>query len=84
VAVLRSIHRWLGLVLAVVVLAVAASGGLLLLRDPYYRAAYPVVQARITAGQIAARSDVLTSIESRWRAEGVQLRGSSNCGSSEV
>jgi uncharacterized iron-regulated membrane protein len=60
-------------VLSVVVLAVAGSGGLLLLRDPYYRAAYPVVRAPITTHQIAARADVLTSIESRWRAEGVQL-----------
>jgi hypothetical protein len=32
-----------------------------------------VVRAPITTDQIAARADVLTTIESRWRAEGVQL-----------
>ena len=70
---LRSLHRWLGLGIAVIVLAVAASGGLLLLRDPYYRVVYPDVRAPITADQAAARADILTRIESRWRAEGVQL-----------
>ncbi|HEV3485256.1 MAG TPA: hypothetical protein VG106_07605, partial [Vicinamibacterales bacterium] len=55
------------------VFAVAASGGLLLLRNPYYRMAYPVVRAPLTADQFAARADVLGAIESRWRAEGVQL-----------
>jgi uncharacterized iron-regulated membrane protein len=73
VDVLRIAHRWLGLVLAVVVIAVAASGGLLLLRDPYYRLVYPALSAPITSVEMAARGEVLTLIESRWRQTGVQL-----------
>lgn len=70
---LRRLHRWLGLLLAAIVLAVAASGGLLLFRNPYYRFVYPTVQAPITTTQIARRADVLTQIESRWRSVGVEL-----------
>jgi uncharacterized iron-regulated membrane protein len=73
VNILRVVHRWLGLTLAVVVLAVATSGGLLLLRDPYYRVAYPEVRTPITAAETAARADILALIEARWRAEGIQL-----------
>jgi uncharacterized iron-regulated membrane protein len=67
------VHRWLGLLLASIVLAVAASGGLLLLRAPYYRSVYPAIGAPVTTTQAAARADVLTAIESRWRSEGVRL-----------
>ena len=70
---LRIVHRWLGLLLAVVIIAVAASGGLLLLRDPYYRLVYPALAEPITSAQTAARADVLTVTESRWRETGVQL-----------
>ena len=70
---LRRLHRWLGLALAVIVFAVAASGGLLLLRDPYFRLVYPSTAAPMTAAQAAARAGILTEIESRWRHEGVQL-----------
>lgn len=70
---LRRLHRWLGLALALIVLAVAASGGLLLLRDPYFRLVYPSVAAPITAAQTAGRAEILTRIESRWRQERVEL-----------
>jgi uncharacterized iron-regulated membrane protein len=73
VSLLRLIHRWIGLVLALVIFAVAASGGLLILRDPYFRFVYPSVAAPITAEQHAVRPEILTAIESRWRHEGVQL-----------
>jgi uncharacterized iron-regulated membrane protein len=72
-ALLRIVHRWLGLALAAVVCVVAASGGLLLLRDPYYRAVYPTLRTPISAAQIDARAAVLTDIESRWQHEGIQL-----------
>jgi uncharacterized iron-regulated membrane protein len=67
------LHRWIGLLLAVVVLAVAVSGGLLLFRGPYYRAVLPVVNAPLTADQHARRAAVLAGIESRWQDEGVRL-----------
>ena len=70
---LRVIHRWIGLLLAVIVLAVAVSGGLLLLRDPYFRYAYPILQEPITAEQVRGRDEILTRIESRWQDVGVQL-----------
>lgn len=70
---LRALHRWIGLALALVVGAVAVSGGLLLLRDPYYRTAYPLVDAPITASELALRAEVLEHIEQRWQAEGVRL-----------
>lgn len=70
---LRLVHRWCGLALAAIVLVVAASGGLLLLRDPYYRAVYPTLRVPITAAQTAARAEILTLIESQWRTEGVDL-----------
>jgi uncharacterized iron-regulated membrane protein/Fe2+ transport system protein FeoA len=73
VGTLRVLHRWLGLLLAAIILAVAASGGVLLLREPYYRARYPALRAPITATQVAGRADVVNAIESRWRSEGVRL-----------
>lgn len=72
-AFLRTIHRWLGLILAAIVLAVAASGGLLLFREPYYRAVYPMLGNPVTATQTAARADVLTRIEATWQVEGIAL-----------
>jgi uncharacterized iron-regulated membrane protein len=72
VTTLRIVHRWLGLLLAVVIFAVAASGGLLLLRDPYYRLVYPSLRAPVTSEHTSARAAVLTTIESRWQREGVQ------------
>jgi uncharacterized iron-regulated membrane protein len=60
VRLLRLVHRWLGLLLALVVFAVAASGGLLLLRDPYYRFVHPSLGEPADPG---ARAAVLTRIE---------------------
>ena len=70
---LRALHRWVGLILALVVVAVAASGALLLLRDPYFRWVYPSVARAITPDQIARRADVLASIEKRWQQPGVAI-----------
>jgi uncharacterized iron-regulated membrane protein len=72
VAVLRLVHRWIGLTLALVIAAVAISGGLLLLRDPYYRAVYPVMAAPITAAEHTSRALVLGRIEQTFTADGVQ------------
>jgi len=70
---LRVLHRWLGLLLAAIVCAVAASGGLLLLRDPYYRVVYPPLNNPITAATAGGRAEILAQIESRWRTDGIRL-----------
>lgn len=70
---LRQLHRWVGLIIAAIVLAVAASGGLLLLREPYYRAVYPSLAAPVTPRPATAHADAMTAIESRWGAEGLRL-----------
>jgi uncharacterized iron-regulated membrane protein len=70
---LRAIHRWIGLLLAAVVVAVSASGGLLLLRDPYYRLTYPALARPVNEAEVAGRAAILSSIEERWRADGVRL-----------
>lgn len=72
-SLLRRIHRWLGLALAAIVLLVAASGALLLFREPYYRSAYPAMAAPVTPAQVAARASVLRAIEVRWTREEVRL-----------
>ena len=70
---LRAIHRWIGLLLAAIVIAVSASGGLLLLRDPYYRLVYPGLDRPIAEAETARRPATLSVIEERWRAVGVRL-----------
>jgi uncharacterized iron-regulated membrane protein len=70
---LRLIHRIIGLVLAIPVILVSLSGGLLLLRDPYYRARFPVLAQEITSGQIARQADALTAIERQFERDGVRV-----------
>jgi uncharacterized iron-regulated membrane protein len=75
---LRIIHRWVGLVLALIVAAVAVSGGLLLLREPYERALYPslakalphVGDAAAARARDAREAVVVASIEERFRHDG--------------
>jgi uncharacterized iron-regulated membrane protein len=72
---LRIIHRWVGLVLALIVAAVAVSGGLLLLRGPYHRALYPSLATPLSQGvdraaALAREAAVLTSIEARFHDDG--------------
>ena len=70
---LRQLHRWVGLTLALAVVAVSVSGALLLFRAPYYRLVHPVMATPITDAQVARRAELLHSIEARWRDVGVQL-----------
>ncbi|HEY8535784.1 MAG TPA: PepSY-associated TM helix domain-containing protein [Vicinamibacterales bacterium] len=70
---LRVVHRWLGLLLALIVTAVALTGGLLLLRDPYYRFAYPELALPVTPEEAARRAEVLETIESQWQHRGLRL-----------
>ena len=41
-AVFRVVHRWLGLLLALIVVVVAVSGGLLLFKKPVLSRALPI------------------------------------------
>jgi uncharacterized iron-regulated membrane protein len=71
---LRIIHRWVGLVLALIVAAVAVSGGLLLLRGPYERAMYPSLAkpfaTPLAAEALAREAAIVASIEERFRHDG--------------
>lgn len=71
--VLRQLHRWIGLLLALIVVVVSISGGLLLFRAPYYASVYPTVTTPATDAQVARRAEVLARIEADWRGVGVQL-----------
>lgn len=69
---LRTLHRWVGLVLFLAIAAVAASGGLLLLRDPYYRARHPEVRAAPTA-DARTYAPRLEAIERAFGREGIRV-----------
>jgi uncharacterized iron-regulated membrane protein len=73
VRLLRSLHRWTGLVLALVVAAVALTGGLLLLRDPYLRFRHPELAAAIDPAETARRGELLDAIHARFAADGVRV-----------
>jgi uncharacterized iron-regulated membrane protein len=70
---LRLIHRIIGLFVAIPVILVSLSGGLLLLRDPYYRARFPVLAEEITSGQISRQADALTAIERQFERDGIRV-----------
>lgn len=60
---LRLIHRWIGLVVALPIVLVALSGGVLVFRDPYYRVQWPAVAREATAAEFAIQPQILTRIE---------------------
>lgn len=70
---LRGLHRWIGLAIAIPILLVSISGGLLLLRDPYYRVRYPSVAREITAAELARQAELLDAIDTRFGRDGVRL-----------
>jgi uncharacterized iron-regulated membrane protein len=63
---LQTLHRWLGLAIATVVLLVSASGGLLLLRDPYYRARFPSLAEPVRVTSVHGYAGVLSAIEAQF------------------
>lgn len=63
---LRLIHRWIGLVVALPIVLVALSGGMLVFRDPYYRVRWPVVAQEATAAEFSIQPHILTQIEARF------------------
>ncbi len=70
---LRLIHRWTGLVLAVLLGVAAVTGGLLLLKESYHRWRHPRLAQPIAPGERVGWPDVLTAIESRHAADGIVL-----------
>lgn len=69
---LRLIHRWIGIFVALPVVLVALSGGLLLARDPYYRARWPIVAEPLSAADIERQAALLTAIEHHFVSPGVR------------
>jgi uncharacterized iron-regulated membrane protein len=63
---LRLIHRWIGLLVALPIVLVSISGGLLVFRDPYYRARWPVVAQQATAAEHAAQPLILQQLETTF------------------
>lgn len=62
IALLTTLHRWVGLALAAVLLVVSVSGVLLLARAPYYRWRHPSFAAPLSQADAAARPLVLARI----------------------
>ncbi|WP_454064461.1 PepSY-associated TM helix domain-containing protein [Candidatus Nitrospira salsa] len=63
--VLRFFHRWLGLLLSFIVVAIALSGGILIFHDAALRFSLPELSNPITSEQDHAYSTVLTELEHR-------------------
>jgi uncharacterized iron-regulated membrane protein len=72
-SVLRQVHRWIGLVLVLPIALVALSGSLLVFRDSYYRARWPIVAEERTHAEAAAQPLILETIERRFAADGVRI-----------
>ena len=64
---LRLIHRWIGLVVALPIVLVSISGGLLVFRDPYYRMRWPAVAQQPTAAEYATQPRIVAGIERDFR-----------------
>lgn len=72
-SILRLVHRFVGLALAIPVILVALSGGALLLRDPYYRAQYPDLARPVAAAERARQAEALTLIEHQFAPDAVRV-----------
>ena len=70
---LRVVHRWVGLALAVVLAVVGLSGCLLLLKGPYYRRAYPTLARPIAPDATDHYPGVLESIDKTFAGAAVTL-----------
>ena len=65
---LRIVHRWIGLALAIPVVLVALSGGLLLFKGPYYRFRFPELANPITATEAHGYASAIERIEREFGA----------------
>lgn len=71
--ILRLLHRWLGLFMSLVVIAVALSGGILIFHDSILRMSCPVLAYPLQPRQERAYPAVLAHVEQRFRDPGIQL-----------
>lgn len=71
--ILRLLHRWLGLIVSLVVIAVALSGGILIFHDSILRMTWPGLAHPLQPGQEHAYPAVLSDVERRFRDPGIQL-----------
>jgi len=71
--ILRLLHRWLGLVVSLVVIVVALSGGILIFHDSILRLTWPVLAQPLQPEQEHAYPAVLAHVEQRFRDPGIQL-----------
>ncbi len=69
--VLRLIHRWIGLVLAIVLGVAGLTGSLLFFKAPYYRAQWPALAQPITADDTSRYAAILESIDERFADVGI-------------
>jgi uncharacterized iron-regulated membrane protein len=70
---LRQVHRWIGIAIAIPVVLVSISGGLLLFRDPYYRTRFPSLARPVTTQQESGYASVMTAIEAQFADPGVRV-----------
>lgn len=70
---LRLLHRWLGLLVSLVVIAVALSGGILIFHDSILRMTWPVLASPLQPGQERAYPTILSHVERRFHDPGIQL-----------
>ena len=70
---LRLLHRIVGLTIAVPVILVSLSGGLLLLRDPYNRARFPALAQDITSVQLTREAEALSALEQQFKPDAVRI-----------
>ena len=66
---LRILHRWIGISIAIPVVLVSVSGGLLLFKDPYHRWRFPELSRPITAGELSGYGALLERIEREFEGE---------------
>lgn len=71
--ILRLLHRWLGLLVSLVVIVVALSGGILIFHDSILRMMWPDLARPLRSGQEHAYPAVLAHVEQRFRDPGIQL-----------
>lgn len=71
--ILRLLHRWLGLFVSLLVIAVALSGGILIFHDSILRVTWPELAHPLQPGQAHSYPAILTRVEERYREPGIQL-----------
>lgn len=69
--VVRLAHRYLGLILSVLVISISVTGGTLVFKEHLLRATWPELAIALTPGQASAYPRILTQLEDRFRETGI-------------